>query len=116
MGHLPEALQTYRASLAIADRLAGSDPGNAGWQRDLSASYDRVGEVQKAQRHLPEALASYQVSLTIGSRLAKADSSNARWQHDVSVTYAKIADAFLNLSDLRKHLRPLSPVATSSHG
>jgi len=25
-------LQTYRASLGIADRLAAADPSNAGWQ------------------------------------------------------------------------------------
>ena len=35
-GKLPEALTAYRASLAIAERLAKADPGNAGWQRDLS--------------------------------------------------------------------------------
>jgi hypothetical protein len=34
-GNLPEALKTYRDGLAIADRLAQADPGNAGWQRDL---------------------------------------------------------------------------------
>jgi hypothetical protein len=34
-GNLPEALKTFRDGLAIADRLAKSDPGNAGWQRDL---------------------------------------------------------------------------------
>ena len=40
-GNLPEALKTFRDGLAIADRLAKSDPGNAGWQRDLSVSYKR---------------------------------------------------------------------------
>jgi hypothetical protein len=28
-------LESYRASLAIAERLAQADPGNAGGQRDL---------------------------------------------------------------------------------
>jgi hypothetical protein len=35
-GDLTGALKAYEDSLAIADRLAKSDPGNAGWQRDLS--------------------------------------------------------------------------------
>jgi hypothetical protein len=39
------ALQAYRDSLAIAERLAKADPGNAGWQRDLSVSYSKVGNV-----------------------------------------------------------------------
>jgi hypothetical protein len=34
-GDLPAALESYRASLAIAERLAQADPGNAGGQRDL---------------------------------------------------------------------------------
>ena len=37
-GNLPEALKAYQAGLAIAERLARADPGNAEWQRDLSVS------------------------------------------------------------------------------
>ena len=55
-GNLPEALKSFRDSLAITDRLAKADPGNAGWQRDLSVSYDRVGDVLVAQGNPPEAL------------------------------------------------------------
>ena len=44
-GEFPEALKTFREGLAIRERLAAADPGNAGWQRDLSVSYDRVGDV-----------------------------------------------------------------------
>jgi hypothetical protein len=29
----------------ISSRLAKADPGNAGWQRDLSVSYNKVGDV-----------------------------------------------------------------------
>jgi len=35
-GSLANANVDYQASLAIRDRLAKADPGNAGWQRDLS--------------------------------------------------------------------------------
>jgi tetratricopeptide (TPR) repeat protein len=62
-GNLPEALTSYQASLAMRDRLAKSDPANAGWQRDLSVSYEKVGDVQVAQGNLPAALTSYQASL-----------------------------------------------------
>ena len=64
-GNLPEALKSYRDGLAIADRLAQADPGNAGWQRDLSVSYDRVGDVLVAQGNLSEALKSYRDGLAI---------------------------------------------------
>ena len=51
-GDLAGALTSYRDSLAIRDRLAQSDPGNAGWRRDLSVSYNKVGDVQVAQGDL----------------------------------------------------------------
>jgi hypothetical protein len=39
-GDLAGALKSYRDCLAIAERLAQSDPGNAGWQRDLASTTD----------------------------------------------------------------------------
>jgi hypothetical protein len=54
-GNLPEALKSFRASHDIFDRLAKSEPGNAGWQRDLSVSYNNIGDVLVAQGNLPEA-------------------------------------------------------------
>ena len=91
-GNLPEALKSFQGSLAIADRLAKADPGNAGWQRDLSVSYDRVGDVLVAQGNLPEALKSFRGSLAIADRLAKADPGNAGWQRDLSVSYDRVGD------------------------
>ena len=40
-GDLAGALKSYNDYLAIAERLAKSDPGNAGRQRDLSVSLTR---------------------------------------------------------------------------
>jgi hypothetical protein len=37
-GDLAGALSAYEESKAIAERLAASDPSNAGWQRDLVVS------------------------------------------------------------------------------
>jgi hypothetical protein len=68
-GHEFEALIAYQASLAIAERLAKSDPGNANRQRDFSVSRNKIGDIQVAQRHLPEALSSYQAGLAIRERL-----------------------------------------------
>jgi tetratricopeptide (TPR) repeat protein len=41
-GNLPEALKSFRDGLAIAGRLVKADPGNAGWQRDLSVWYEKI--------------------------------------------------------------------------
>ena len=36
------ALAAYEESLAIMRKLTAADPGNAGWQRDVSVSLTRV--------------------------------------------------------------------------
>ena len=99
-GDLAGALTSYRDGLAIADRLAKADPGNAGWQRDLSVSYEKIGDVQVAQGDLAGALKSYRDSLAIADRLAKSDPGNAGWQRDLSVSYDKIGDVQVAQGDL----------------
>ncbi len=99
-GDLAGALNSYRDSLAIADRLAQSDPGKAEWQHDLSVSYDRVGNVQVAQGDLAGALKSYRDSLAIRDRLAQSDPGNAGWQRNLSVSYEKVGDVQVAQGDL----------------
>jgi hypothetical protein len=58
-------LQSFQASLAIRDRLAKDDPGNAGWQRDLSVSYERLGDMLSRGGNSAEAIASFERALAI---------------------------------------------------
>jgi len=62
------------------------------WQRDLSVSYERLGDVAVAQGRLDEAAGVYGESLGIAKKLAAGDPSNTEWQRDLSVSYAKLAD------------------------
>jgi tetratricopeptide (TPR) repeat protein len=91
-GNLGAALATYHEAETVADRLAKSDPGNAGWQYDLGTSNERIGDVLMAQGNLDGALKSYQAKRDIIERLAKADPGNAGWQRDLSVSYDKVGD------------------------
>ena len=77
---LDQAINAFHQSLAVAERLAQADPGNAGWQRDLSVSHNKIGDVEVAQGALAAALTSYQASHDIFKRLAQADPGNAGWQ------------------------------------
>ena len=45
-GSLPSARRLYETAGTIAERLANSDPGNAGWQRDLWVSYWRLARYE----------------------------------------------------------------------
>ena len=64
-GDLGRALQAYEARLAIAERLAAGDPGNAGWQRNLSISHEKIGDVRVDQGDLGGALQAYEAGLAI---------------------------------------------------
>jgi tetratricopeptide (TPR) repeat protein/pimeloyl-ACP methyl ester carboxylesterase len=103
-GDLKAALKSYSDSLAIAERLAASDPGNAGWQRELSVSYEKVGNVQVAQGDLKAALKSYSDSLAIFERLAASDPGNAGWQRDLSVSNERLGDVFVAQGNLQAAL------------
>ena len=104
-GNAAEALQSYRAGLAIFEQLAQSDPGNAGWQRDLAVSYEKIGDIELAQGDFAAALNSYQQDLAISDRLAKSDPGNAGWQHDLALPYQKIGDVQMAQGDLAAALR-----------
>ncbi|MGR9107168.1 MAG: hypothetical protein ACU843_09590, partial [Gammaproteobacteria bacterium] len=75
------------------EKLAKQDPGNAGWQRDLSVSNAKVGDVQSAQDNIAGALESYRDSLAIREKLAKQDPSNAGWQGDLAFAYWRTGTA-----------------------
>jgi tetratricopeptide (TPR) repeat protein len=77
--------------LAIAEKLAAQDPSNTEWQRDLSISFDRIGDVQRAQGNLDGALKAYQDGLAIRETLAAQDPSNTGWQRDLIVSKVELA-------------------------
>jgi hypothetical protein len=74
-GNLPAALNSYQASQAIFEGLAKSDSDDAGSQRGLSVSYEKIGDVQLAQGDLPAALNSYQTSFAIRDRARRTTAS-----------------------------------------
>jgi tetratricopeptide (TPR) repeat protein len=104
-GNLPEALKSYRDSLAIRAALVEGTPANTGWQRDLSLAHARTGDVLVALGNLPEALKSYLQGLAIRERLAKAEPADAVWQRDLSVSYEKVGNVLAAQGDLTDALR-----------
>ena len=84
---LAGALESYRDSLAIRERLAQSDPGNAVGRQDLAVTYVRIGDMLAGQDDPAGALKSYRDGLAIFDRLAQLDSGNTSRQQDLSVTY-----------------------------
>ena len=106
-GDLAGALKSYSDGLAIRDRLAKCDPGNADWQFDLGISNERIGDVQLAQGNLAAALKSYEAKRDIISWLVKSDPGNALWQRDLAVSFAKLGAIYRQSGDATRALDAL---------
>jgi hypothetical protein len=91
-GNLPEALKAYRDSLAIAERLARADPGNAGWQRDLSVSYAKLGVVFQKSRDKANALSALTKGQAIIARMTQVSPDNFQWKRDLAWFDKQIAE------------------------
>ncbi len=98
-GDLAGALSAYRAALAIAERLAASDPTNAGWQRDLSVSHDRIGDVLARRGTRPGRSPPTARPWRSASGWRPAIPTNAGWQRDLSVSHEKVGDVLLAQGD-----------------
>ena len=72
-GDLTAALTSYRASLAIRERLAAGDPGNAGWQRDLAFSHWRLARYGNQPRLHWQRVVNILTELDQQGRLAPVD-------------------------------------------
>ena len=88
---------------ALMRSLASEVPGNPRWQRDLSDTYDGLGEVLQAQGRLKEALAAYRAGAAIAERVAseqlrKEPAAYIGRQRDLAARYVKAGDVAVALS------------------
>jgi tetratricopeptide (TPR) repeat protein len=100
IGDTTGALAAASHAQQIFADLAAANPGSTDAQRDLSVSYIKVGDAQKAQGDLASALKSYQASLAIFERLAQSNSGNLDRQIDLSTVYSKVGDVQMAQRDL----------------
>ena len=80
--------------LRLAELLAATEPNRTDYQRDLSVSYERMGDLLKTLGQAEQARQAYQRSLDIRERLAAAEPDRADYQRDLSVSFNKLGDLF----------------------
>ncbi len=100
LGATELAADYARKSMDIMRALLVTQPGNTGWQRDLSLSLNRVGTALAAEGDRPGALAAYRESLDIMRALVAKGPSNAEWQHGVSESLSGVGDILVAQGDL----------------
>jgi tetratricopeptide (TPR) repeat protein len=88
-GKLDDARGFYDQDLAVAKALAAKDPSNTDWQRDLSVSFEKLGDVAVSAGKLDDARGFYDQDLAVAKALAAKDPSNAEWQMDLCKSFAR---------------------------
>src|SRR5205085_2476349 len=107
-GWIEEAQWHYQQAHAIGKQLAEADPASATAQRDLSRSYNKLGDVSLKQENGRAARRYYQKGLDICKKLSEADPVSVQAQRDLAVSYNKLGDVSLELKDVpaaRGHYR-----------
>ncbi len=76
--------------LTISRKLAQDDPNDAQKQRDLSISFDRLGDVYLTLGRTDESLEQFMGGLTIRRKLAQDDPNDAQKQRDLMISFFKL--------------------------
>jgi tetratricopeptide (TPR) repeat protein len=86
------ALQSFKASMAIAERLAEADPSNAGLQRDLSVSHEKIGDLMERMGDMARAVEYYERSRVIAAALAERFPDHRQFQSDLRITDRRLGE------------------------
>ena len=89
------------AALEIAEEFAENFPDDTNLQRDLSASYNKLGDVAKARNDYNAAEGYYAKALEIGERLAEKYPDDPEMQRDLSVSYSRLGDVAKAMNDYK---------------
>ena len=121
-GSVTAATNRATAILETTRQRAQGDPSDAGAQRDLSVSYNSLGDLMLQLGDGAQVERLYRDSLAIRERLAQGDPSDAGAQRDLSVSYEKLGDLMLQLGDgaqaerlYRDSLAIAEPLLESDH-
>ena len=86
LGRYDEALDAYRRSLPIRERLAAADPSNSQWQEDIGNGLDRVADSLFRLDRRADAIAAYRRSLELRDQQVATDRANGRLLRNFAVT------------------------------
>lgn len=96
------ALAHFEAAEVSAKRLVSADTQNPIWQRDLSVSFERLGDVFLKLGRTDDALTQFQDGWKISCGLVEADPNDAQNQHHLSISHAKLGQVHRAAKDFLK--------------
>ena len=99
-GNMPLAAQQLQTICRQVETQVAAEPSDISWQRLLSVSRNRLGDVAVATGDLAGARSAYQASLDIRTRLAAADPASTEWQRDLAVSHERLGNVAVAAGDL----------------
>ncbi|MFH1198539.1 MAG: DUF4062 domain-containing protein, partial [bacterium] len=105
--HIPfvPRLKLIQKVLETSEDLCKRNPDSAEYARDLSVSYNKVGDIYTALGDTKSALQSYESSLKIREDLRKRNPDSAEYARDLSVSYDRVGDIYKALGDTKSALQ-----------
>ena len=97
LGLTQDALSVTREVVQILEMRTKAEPNRADYQRDLSVSYNQLGDLVGSLGQGEQAQGYFEKSLAIGERLAAAEPNRADYQRDLSLSYNKLGDVLGSL-------------------
>jgi serine/threonine protein kinase/Tfp pilus assembly protein PilF len=99
IGDTAGAIESFRKSLAIREKLVADKSAGAEDRRDLATSYLRIGDVAWGKGDTEQALEAYQKGIAIGEELYRADQLDLQTSRNLWVGYRKYAYALAQAGD-----------------
>jgi hypothetical protein len=100
-------------SKPVGLRLAQAEPDRADYQRDLSVSYGRMGDLHGDVGQGEQARDAYQQALAIMERLAQIEPDRADFQRDLGLSLMRIGALSASTEQLSRALAILASLAAS---
>ena len=91
LGETEKAVARLESALEVFQALAEREPGRADLQRDLSVSYERLGDLHRALGDGATARRYYEDSLAIAKALAEREPENQQALGDLALSYERMA-------------------------
>ncbi|MBI4751646.1 MAG: protein kinase [Acidobacteria bacterium] len=95
LGNTPGALESYRKSVAMFEKVASTNPENPIAQVELSMGYERLGSILRRSGKLDEALDQYSKTQAIRNTLGTKYPANLEYKKLLGDGYSRIADLLI---------------------
>jgi tetratricopeptide (TPR) repeat protein len=105
LGQTDAAQRYYEQALALAKKLADLDGSDVQFQRDVSVSCDRLGDLQLSLGQTEAAQWYYNQASAVTQKLIDIDGANTQFQRDLAVNLNKLGNLQLRLGQADKAQR-----------